>query len=296
MKKATAAISQGMGGAFLQTSAASVLKQLSITMDISSMDREMITSFLTQGQASASGYAPASGQIVGILKQMTDTMEKDLADATAAEEAAIKDFKGLVAAKTKEINALTKEVETKTAQIGELGVQLVIQVLLLGHQLHTKLTNLCSLRFNFLGQSINLFSLCRDQTFEILDGGLFSGCCICQILLHRISHLLQDAHNLATSWRVTRSRSLALCEEGGDHLTIHGADVHRDRQLLQHRCCRGLQESTTHALRDGSSCLFHGSNVCLELAALCCECASFLLSQSSRFGDSVFCRCTAFLC
>merc|ERR1719310_1932083 len=127
MKKATAAISQGMGGAFLQTSAASVLKQLSITMDISSMDREMITSFLTQGQASASGYAPASGQIVGILKQMTDTMEKDLADATAAEEAAIKDFKGLVAAKTKEINALTKEVETKTSQIGELGVQLVTQ-------------------------------------------------------------------------------------------------------------------------------------------------------------------------
>merc|ERR1719329_1768892 len=30
-----------------------------------------------------------------------------------------------MAAKTKEINALTKEVETKTARIGELGVQLV---------------------------------------------------------------------------------------------------------------------------------------------------------------------------
>merc|ERR1719265_2655409 len=114
-KKATAAISQGMGGAFLQTSTASVLKQLSITMDISSIDREMLTSFLTQGNGE--GYAPASGQIVGILKQMTDTMQKDLADATAAEEKAVKDFKGLVAAKTKEINALTKEVETKTAQI-----------------------------------------------------------------------------------------------------------------------------------------------------------------------------------
>merc|ERR1719174_717885 len=48
MKKATAAISKGMGGAFLQTSSASVLKQLSITMDISSIDREMLTSFLTQ--------------------------------------------------------------------------------------------------------------------------------------------------------------------------------------------------------------------------------------------------------
>merc|ERR1719218_63909 len=58
---------------------------------------------------------------------MTDTMEKDLADATAEEEAAIKAFKGLMAAKTKEINALTKEIETKIAQVGELGVELVTQ-------------------------------------------------------------------------------------------------------------------------------------------------------------------------
>merc|ERR1719310_1845498 len=56
MKKATAAIEKGMGGAFLQTSTASVLKQLSITMDISSMDMDMLTAFLTQGQGEASGY------------------------------------------------------------------------------------------------------------------------------------------------------------------------------------------------------------------------------------------------
>jgi len=127
MKKATAAISKGMGGAFVQTSMASVVKKLSITMDISDMDREMITSFLTQGQSSNAGYAPASGEIVGILKQMTDTMEKDLAQITADEEAAVKDFNGLIAAKTKEINALTKEIETKTAQVGELGVKLVTE-------------------------------------------------------------------------------------------------------------------------------------------------------------------------
>jgi uncharacterized membrane protein len=54
-------------------------------------------------------------------------MEKDLADATAEEEAAIKDFEGLMAAKTKEINTLTKEIETKTARVGELGVQLVTE-------------------------------------------------------------------------------------------------------------------------------------------------------------------------
>merc|ERR1719262_1547851 len=80
----------------------------------------MITAFLTRAD-----YAPASGQIVGILKQMTDTMESDLATATAEEKAAIKDFNGLVAAKTKEINALTSEIESKTARIGELGVELV---------------------------------------------------------------------------------------------------------------------------------------------------------------------------
>merc|ERR1719269_549573 len=124
-KKATTAIETGMGGAFLQTSAASVLKKLSITMDISSMDRELITSFLTQGQGEASGYVPASGQITGILKQMTDTMEASLATATSEEKTAIKDFDSLVSAKTKEINALTKQIESKTSRIGELGVELV---------------------------------------------------------------------------------------------------------------------------------------------------------------------------
>merc|ERR1719482_1043447 len=82
----------------------------------------MITSFLTR-----SDYAPASGQIVGILKQMIDTMQSDLATATSEEEAAIKEFNGLVAAKTKEINALTSEIEAKTARVGELGVQLVTE-------------------------------------------------------------------------------------------------------------------------------------------------------------------------
>jgi len=122
-KKATAAIEKGMGGAFLQTSLGSVLKQLSITMDISSFDRETLTAFLTQG--SGAGYAPASGQITGILKQMSDTMEADLAKATDEENAAVKNFNGLVADKTKEINALTKQVESKTTRIGELGVELV---------------------------------------------------------------------------------------------------------------------------------------------------------------------------
>merc|ERR1719386_658419 len=54
-------------------------------------------------------------------------MEANLEKATQQENAAIKDFDSLIAAKTKEINALTKDIETKTAKIGELGVELVTQ-------------------------------------------------------------------------------------------------------------------------------------------------------------------------
>merc|ERR1719310_826139 len=56
---------------------------------------------------------------------MLDTMSKSLQTATDEESAAIKDFDALVGAKTKQILALTKEVESKTARIGELGVELV---------------------------------------------------------------------------------------------------------------------------------------------------------------------------
>merc|ERR1719498_1938214 len=81
VNKATAAIEKGMAGSFLQTSEAQVLKKLVLAQN--SMDdfaREELTSFLSNSD----GYAPASGQITGILKQMSDTMNKDLAEATSA--------------------------------------------------------------------------------------------------------------------------------------------------------------------------------------------------------------------
>merc|ERR1719215_1705341 len=118
LDKAIPAIEKGMGG-FLQTSAAQVVKQLSINMDMSGVDREMLTNFL----ASKNGYAPASGEIVGILKTMKDEMTADLNDATTAETASIASFDELVAAKTKEIDALTASIESKTARSGELAVK-----------------------------------------------------------------------------------------------------------------------------------------------------------------------------
>jgi len=121
MGKALTAIESGASG-FLQTSGASVLRKLSIEMELSNADRDQIVSFLAQG--SGSGYAPQSGQITGILKQMKETMEADLAEATAAENGSLANFDSLVAAKEKEIDAATKAVEDKLTRIGNLGVEI----------------------------------------------------------------------------------------------------------------------------------------------------------------------------
>merc|ERR1719379_970857 len=123
LKKALAAIEKGMAGGFLQTSAAAVLRQLTLSSDLSNNDRDMLTAFLTQGNGQ--GYAPASGEIVGILKQMGDTMEKDISDLIAAEEAAIKAYDELMAAKQKEVDSLTKAIEEKTKRVGEVGIEIV---------------------------------------------------------------------------------------------------------------------------------------------------------------------------
>merc|ERR1719183_107332 len=123
MLKAIAALEKGMTGGFLQTSAANVLRRLAVTAQISDFNREMLTSFLSAG--AADGYAPQSGEIVGILKQMTDTMNGDINDLIAAENNAIKIYEALMAAKTKEVNVLTKAIEEKLVRIGQLGVEIV---------------------------------------------------------------------------------------------------------------------------------------------------------------------------
>jgi septal ring factor EnvC (AmiA/AmiB activator) len=123
LKKATAAIESGMAGSFLQNAAATaVLQKITLDADMSSPDREMLSAFLSQGQGQ--GYAPASGSITGILKEISDTMEKTLADVTATEEDSIKTFEGLSAAKTKEIEANTAAIESKLERVAQVGLEI----------------------------------------------------------------------------------------------------------------------------------------------------------------------------
>merc|ERR1719440_1041318 len=86
-------------------------------------DRQDIMAFLSGGQNGQ--YVPQSGQIVGILKTIHDEMTKSLADAEAAEAAAVSSHDALIAAKTKEVEANTHAIEVKTVRVGELAVDIV---------------------------------------------------------------------------------------------------------------------------------------------------------------------------
>jgi len=121
LNKAVAAIEAGAGGAFLQTSSAATLKNLVEETDsLSDLDRHDVTSFLTNENTNGN-----VGQITGILKAMGDTMTSTLADVVAKEEASVKSYDALIAAKTAEVEALTAAIEEKTVRIGELGVEIV---------------------------------------------------------------------------------------------------------------------------------------------------------------------------
>jgi chromosome segregation ATPase len=123
LAKALAAIEKGMAGGFLQTNAANVLRKLVVTkMDMVELDRKELVAFLQGSQSDE--YAPASGEIVGILKQLQDEMQGDLKELIAQEDAAIKAYDELMAAKKTEVETLTKAIEEKLVRVGELGVKI----------------------------------------------------------------------------------------------------------------------------------------------------------------------------
>merc|ERR1711933_243349 len=109
------------GGAFLQTEAANSLKRYTMEKaELPDETRQEVLAFLSGKEE----YAPQSGQIVGILKQMSDEMTKALEEAEATEAEAIKAYDALMAAKEKEVETLNAQIETKLTRKGELGVEL----------------------------------------------------------------------------------------------------------------------------------------------------------------------------
>merc|ERR1719191_2456959 len=62
---------------------------------------------------------PASGEIFGILKQMKESFESNLASSKKEEEQAASDFAQMKEAKTKEIAAANDQIESKTVNLGD---------------------------------------------------------------------------------------------------------------------------------------------------------------------------------
>jgi len=122
LASATTAVEQGMKGSFLQTETAKRVRQFAMESAVLPDDtRDELLSFLSGG--GSQGYAPASGEIVGILKTMHDEMTKGLNDATDVENDALKNYEELSAAKKKEISTLQAQIENEMKRAGNLDVK-----------------------------------------------------------------------------------------------------------------------------------------------------------------------------
>jgi len=77
-----------------------------------------VESFLQQ-PAGFQSYAPASGQIFGILKQMKETFETNLSQSQKDELQAASDFASLKAAKTEEMEKAQAMVDSKTQELAD---------------------------------------------------------------------------------------------------------------------------------------------------------------------------------
>jgi len=123
VSSAIPALEKGMGGAaFVQLPVSKKIRQLiEASKYTNSYDRGLVTSFLDQ----SGDYVPASGQIVGILKNMKDEMEASIKDLTASEESAVKGYGELKAAKTAEEAAASAAINSKKKRAGELALTIV---------------------------------------------------------------------------------------------------------------------------------------------------------------------------
>jgi chromosome segregation ATPase len=78
--------------------------------------RKTVMSFVQQAP-SAGSYAPASGQILGILKQMLETFESNLSQTQKDEQQGSDDYENLKASKESELAAGGDQIETKYQEL-----------------------------------------------------------------------------------------------------------------------------------------------------------------------------------
>lgn len=120
----------GDTSAFLQSdsghgflSALQTLQQNGEFDRLQASDRDMLQDFMKQAQGSGEGSS-SNGEIIGILSQMLDEMNKDLETGNDEEAKAKSEFQKLMAGKEEEVKALTTAIEQKETRYGAVKVQL----------------------------------------------------------------------------------------------------------------------------------------------------------------------------
>merc|ERR1719359_2666589 len=81
-----------------------------------------IMSFVQENDAAL--YAPESGAIFGVLKQMKEGFETNMADSQAEENQAIDEFNSMKKAKTDQIKAAEDLSSSKTVELGDTKAKL----------------------------------------------------------------------------------------------------------------------------------------------------------------------------
>jgi chromosome segregation ATPase len=131
LKSAITVLSKHHSAALLQAQGTSTTQMLQVTTTLqhemqkhgsllagvlTHTQKKQISAFVQQAP-SAGSYAPASGQILGILKQMLETFESNLSQGQKEELQASGDYENLKAAKESEIAAASDQIETKYQEL-----------------------------------------------------------------------------------------------------------------------------------------------------------------------------------
>merc|ERR1719335_2138594 len=83
--------------------------------------KSILEAYVQQAPTNSGSYAPASGQIFGILKQMKEEFESNLAKMQEEEKTGQSDFADLKTAKSAEIAGNKKMTKDKTQALADAG-------------------------------------------------------------------------------------------------------------------------------------------------------------------------------
>merc|ERR1719409_1161324 len=122
MAGALDALKKGLSAALLQTSTGNVLRNIiAHSPAVRPSQRSLLMSFLESGSTEQGG----SDTIIGVVEQMKETMEADLAETEKSEAESKETFATLMTSKKEEIEAAGKAIETKSARAGAVAVEVV---------------------------------------------------------------------------------------------------------------------------------------------------------------------------